>query len=125
MKTQFSFYTTGIEATKMAKKKISLKRKRSSSTTPRARIKDFAGIHPHYPEKNLKNPKFVGAALLECLQENDPEGVMEVLEIYLSVLNKSQLAREEGLHRQTLYSAFKRRNPTVRTLAKIVHAFSV
>lgn len=108
----------------MAKTKISNRRKKSIPTTSALKIEDFVGISPHNPDKNLKDPKFIGAALLECLRDNDPEGVMEVLEVYLNTLNKSKLSREEGIHRQTLYSAFKRRNPTVRTLAKIGHAFS-
>jgi DNA-binding phage protein len=109
----------------MARIRISPRRKKSTVTASSPKIEDFVGIRPHNPDKNLKDPKFVGAALLECLRDNDPEGVMEVLEVYLNTLNKSKLSREEGIHRQTLYSAFKRRNPTVRTLAKIVHAFSV
>jgi probable addiction module antidote protein len=108
----------------MAKTKISPTRKKSTPATSGPKIDDFVGIRPHDPDKNLKDPKFVGAALLQCLRDNDPEGVMEVLAVYLSTLNKSKLSREEGLHRQTLYSAFKRGNPTVRTLAKIVHALS-
>ena len=54
-------------------------------------------------------------AVFECLLNNDPEGAMEMIEIYLEALNKSKLRREVSLHKSTLYSALKYRNLTMKT----------
>ena len=56
--------------------------------------------------------------ILECLQNNDPDGVMEIIAIYLEALNKAKLRQEANLPRSTLYSTLKHRNPTIKTLAK-------
>lgn len=83
-------------------------------------LEDFEGVKEHNPLDYLTNPENIGKAILECLQNNDPEGVMEVIAIYLEAVNKTKLAESHELHRQTLYSALKHRNPTVKTLAKIM-----
>ena len=66
--------------------------------------------------------QLIAKAIWECLKENDPDGVIEILEAHLKVKNKSQLAKEHDLPRTTLYHAFKSKNPTLHTLAKLVHA---
>ena len=86
-------------------------------------LEDFEGIgKEHNPLDYLTNAENIGKAIVECLQNNDPEGVMEVIAIYLEAVNKTKLAESNELHRQTLYSALKHRNPTVKTLAKIMSA---
>ncbi len=88
-------------------------------------LEDFEGIgKEHIPSDYLTDSKNVGNAILECLKNNDPEGVMEVIAIYLEAINKTKLSQTNELHRQTLYSALKHRNPTVKTLAKIMYASS-
>lgn len=59
---------------------------------------------------------------MECLIANDADGVMEIIEGYLEALNKSQFLKDAGVPRSTAYQLFKRKNPTIRTLAKIVNA---
>ena len=60
--------------------------------------------------------------MLECLQNNDPEGAMEMIAIYLDALNKAKLRKQTHLAKSTMYSALKHRNPTIKTLAKIMYA---
>lgn len=87
------------------------------------RLEDFEGVgKEHNPSAYLTNAKNVGKAIVECLENNDPEGVMEVIAIYLEAVNKTKLSQTHELHRQTLYSALKHRNPTVKTLAKLMHS---
>jgi DNA-binding phage protein len=74
------------------------------------------------PMRDLLNEKLIAKAIWECLKQNDPDGVIEILEAHLSAKNKSALAREHDLPRTTVYHAFKSRNPTLHTLAKLVHA---
>lgn len=76
------------------------------------------------PQKVLLDEKLIAKAIWECLKENDPDGVIEILEAHLHAKNKSKIARENDLPRTTLYHAFKSKNPTLHTLAKLVHATS-
>lgn len=85
-------------------------------------LEDFEGVvAKHNPSEYLTNSENIGRAILECLENNDPEGVMEVVSIYLEAMNKTKVAEAAALHRQTIYAALKHRNPTVKTLAKIMH----
>lgn len=75
----------------------------------------------HDPAKSFKDRKRVGLALLECLEENDPESFVEILDAYLQV-NRTEIAERAHLARSTVQQAFsKHGNPTLRTMAKIVH----
>lgn len=76
------------------------------------------------PTKDLLNEQLIASAIWECLKDNDPDGVIEILESHLRAKNKSKLAREHALPRTTFYHAFKSKNPTLQTLAKLVHATS-
>jgi DNA-binding phage protein len=87
-------------------------------------LEDFEGIKEHNPSDYLTNPENLGKAIVECLENNDPEGVMEVIAIHLEAINKTKLSESNKLHRQTLYSALRHRNPTIKTLAKIMHEFA-
>jgi DNA-binding phage protein len=73
----------------------------------------------------FKNKKEVAQALLECLIDNDTETYMEILDAYLSV-NRTQIAQQTQLTRATVTQAFsKRGNPTLKTIAKIVHEAAI
>ncbi|MGH2639824.1 MAG: DNA-binding protein, partial [Rhabdochlamydiaceae bacterium] len=75
----------------------------------------------HDQEITLKDIEKVGAALLESLMENDTESFIEILDSYLHI-NRSSIAKKAKLSRSTIQHAFsKKGNPTLKTLAKIVH----
>jgi len=108
----------------MVKTKTSAKRGRSSRVRKKMKIDDLKGLSKADPLKYLTNEENVGRAILECLQNNDPEGVMEVVEIYLSALNKAKLLEAGEIPKSTLYHSLKNKNPTVKTLAKIVSSYT-
>lgn len=85
-------------------------------------LRDDANLKEYDPMKNLLNTKKMGAAIMECLIENDTEGVLEIIEGYLYAVNKTQFLKEADIPRSTAYNFFKRRNPTIKTLAKIMYA---
>lgn len=88
---------------------------------PILKLKKDAIIKIHRPEKTFKDLDKVGAALLECLIENDTEAFIEILDGYLQV-NKSRVAKKTNMSRSTIQQALSREgNPTLKTLAKIVH----
>ncbi|MFZ4100074.1 MAG: hypothetical protein ACOYKZ_07115 [Chlamydiia bacterium] len=47
---------------------------------------------------------------------------MEVLEAHIEAVNFLKLSKTGEIPRSTLYHALSGRNPTLKTLAKIVHA---
>lgn len=104
----------------MDKIKISAKPEKSSPKP--LKLKSMKGIRIHHPEKTLMDEKLVSEAILECLKENDTECLMEILEGYLNTLNRSKFSREGKVPRRTIYHTLKKRNPTIKTLAKIIHA---
>ena len=85
-------------------------------------IRKNTGVVRHHPTRALLDEKFIGRAIWECLKNNDPEGVIEIIQAHLEAANKMQLSREVDIPRSTLYHSFRSKNPTVRTLAKLVHA---
>jgi DNA-binding phage protein len=106
----------------MAKAKTSPKQKKSLKKMSSLRLKQGSGASLHNPLKSLLNEKLIAQAFWECLKSNDPEGAMEVLSAHLSALNKVHLAEEIDLPRSTVYYALKNKNPTLRTVAKLIHS---
>lgn len=74
------------------------------------------------PLQDLLDESLIANAIWECLKDNDPDGVIEIIEAHLNAKNKSKLADQFNLPRTTIYHAFKSKNPTLHTLAKLVHA---
>ncbi len=83
------------------------------------KIRKGKKVEEFNPDKYL-SPEFIGAAIMECLLNNDPQGVVQLLTIYLQEHNKVQFLKRAHVSRSTAYQAFRHKNPTIRTLAKIV-----
>lgn len=105
----------------MDKAKTFHKRKKSSTNTLKLRFKKGVKLAKHNPFKTLLNEKLIAQAFWECLKENDPEGAMEVLSVNFEALNKVHLSKEAEVPRSTLYHTMKRKNPTIKTVAKLIH----
>ena len=105
----------------MGKIKISKKRQRSLLRSAKLDLDKVPGLTRARPLKELVDPQKTALAILECLQNNDPEGAMEMIAIYLDALNKANLRKQTELPKSTMYSALKHRNPTIKTLAKIMY----
>ena len=86
------------------------------------KLHHFEGLKRVHPLKELADPEQTALAIFECLMNNDPDGVMEMIELYLSAVNKTNLMKETLLPKSTLYSTLKHRNPTIKTLAKLMSA---
>lgn len=88
---------------------------------PILNLKKNVKVKIHQPEKSFKNFNKVGAALLASLMENDTEAFIEILDGYLQI-NRAQVAKKAHIARSTVQQALsKNGNPTLKTLAKIVH----
>lgn len=114
-----------MEETKMGKIKT-LKKRRTSSFN---RLKKESSVKlkkqtkKFDPTPYLTND-FIGSAIMECLINNDPEGIVELLEIYLENQNKVKFLKDASVARSTVYQLLKHKNPTIKTLAKIVSTAS-
>jgi DNA-binding phage protein len=105
----------------MTKKKTSKEPKFSLNDMPIVKSKKNAPSVIHKSSRFFKSHSKVAAALLESLEQNDADAFLEILDAYLSV-NKAQIARDAKLSRTTVHKVFsKKGNPTIRTIAKIVH----
>jgi DNA-binding phage protein len=107
----------------MGKTKTLRRRKKSSKHTSKKthRLKKGVRLAVHDPLKTLTNQKFVAQAFWECLRDNDPEGAAEIIAMHVSALNKSHLAEDEGIPRSTIYHSLRNKNPTLKTIAKLIH----
>jgi len=105
----------------MVKKKTSKNPKKSMQNTPKVKLKNEHLLEEYSPTEEIIEGTLIGEAIWECLQNNDPEGVVEMIEIYLNAVNKVKAAKENKLPRSTMYHALKGKNPTIKTLAKMVH----
>lgn len=105
----------------MVKAKIYTRQKKSIKSTPKTRLRKDTGLIEYSPTQELLNEKLIAEAVWDCLKNNDPEGVVEVIEAHLDAINKVKATRKQHLPRSSLYNAFRRKNPTVRTLAKMVN----
>jgi DNA-binding phage protein len=85
------------------------------------RLRKDAKVKECNPTKELLDEGLISRAIWECLKDGDPDGVSEVLEIYFYAVNKTRIAKEASIARSTVYS-LKGGNPTIKTLAKLVHA---
>ena len=74
-----------------------------------------------HSSRAFKNKKDVALALFLCLERDDPESFIEILDAYLDV-NKVEIAKKTKLARSTVQGVFsKKGNPTLKTIAHVVH----
>lgn len=88
-------------------------------------INNRKNIVEWHPEDTFLDVQKIGAALLQCLVENDPETFIEIIDSYLRI-NRLHVAKNAKISRSTVQQALsKKGNPTLKTLAKIVHQSSL
>jgi len=86
------------------------------------RIKRNLDLIGYSPTEELLDETLIRNAIWECLKNNDSVGVMEVLDSYLEALSKDALCERMEIARSTLYHSLRVKNPTLKTLAKLVSA---
>ena len=84
------------------------------------KLREGARVRESNPTEEILNEDLISSAIWECLKEGDSEGVIEIFEIYFRAANKTRLSKDASVARSTMY--LKGGNPTVKTLAKLVHA---
>lgn len=105
----------------MTKKKTLKKPKFCLEDTPIIKSKKRVPALQHKPSKFFQSHEKVAEALLQSLEENDAGAFLEILDSYLRV-NRTKVAKATKMSRTTVQNALsKNGNPTIRTIAKIVH----
>src|SRR6185437_13303351 len=105
----------------MTKKKTLKKRKSCLDAMPIIKSKKTSALRDHDPSEFFRRHEKVAEALLKSLEENDASAFLEILNTYLYI-NRTKAARETQLSRATIQNALSSKgNPTIRTIAKIVH----
>lgn len=75
------------------------------------------------PKDRLSDPEFVAIAFFQALADNDTEAALDALDGYLLAVGKPELAKRADLPPSTIYHALsKGANPTLKTLARLIHA---
>lgn len=77
-------------------------------------------VKKHDPFKHLLDIDNLVRAIRECIEENDPEGLIEVIEIYLDALEKSKFLRKAKIPLVAALDTSKSSNPKINTLIKVV-----
>jgi probable addiction module antidote protein len=105
----------------MTKKETSKKQPFCLENMPILKNKKGARFSSHRPQNFFKSHTKVAEALLQSLEDNDAGAFLEILDAYLQV-NRTQISQETLLSRTTVQKALsKTGNPTIKTIAKIVH----
>ena len=94
--------------------------KSSKSTLKISKLRKGVKVRKHDPKKNLMDKSFILKVVVECLLNNDSEGAMDAVETHLKLLNKFKAVENMELSRATMNSAFKSKNPTIKTFAKLL-----
>lgn len=112
----------------MGKTKTSVRQRRSSTNTFLSRSKNIArlkkgtGVRESNPTEELANEELISRAVWECLREEDSQGVVEVITAYVRAINKLETVNKSSTTRSAGSHTFKSKNPTIKTLAKLVHS---
>jgi len=105
----------------MTKKKTLKKQKLCFNDMPIIKSGKNSNLRDHDPSEFFKQHDKVAEALLMSLEENDVSAFLEILNTYL-LINRTKTAKETNLSRTTVQNALSGKgNPTIRTIAKIIH----
>ena len=78
-------------------------------------------LERHHPAECFKDVSRVQAALLEALLDGDSETFKEILSAFISVQNKSAVAKKVDVTKSTMFRMLKPgSNPTLNNIAKVM-----
>jgi DNA-binding phage protein len=106
----------------MARAKTSQKQRKSAKTTRKWDRAKLSACREWSPTNEILEPDNLAKAVAECLLNNDPDGIVEIIQIYLETVNVVKFAKTAHISKSTLYHSLKEKNPTIKTLAKLIHA---
>ncbi len=107
----------------MTKKKISKGRGECFEDIPIVTPSKEIKVKRFDPESKLRDRDFIAKALFEALSDGDEEAALEIIIAYVKAVKKTEIAKHEHMATSTVYHALSPKgNPTLRTVAKVLHA---
>lgn len=107
----------------MARTATSKKRDFSFESMPKVKLKSKRGARRYEPAKSFRDPARVRTALIEALEQGDPDAFKEILSAFLEVTNKDEFAKKAHISRRTLFRMLTPSgNPTLDNIARVVSA---
>lgn len=107
----------------MTKRKISKKPEECFEDIPIVVPAKDVKVKRFDPESKLRDKNFVASALFEALSDGDEEAALEIIIAYVKAMKKTEIAKHEEMAASTVYHALSPKgNPTLRTIAKVLHA---
>lgn len=111
----------------MGKTKISAKQKAYSASiaqsrvNPKLKLRKDTGVRRWDPTKEILKGDTIAKAVWECLLNGDSEGAIEMILIYLDVVNQARMLKKSPSSRPVAFHGLRSKNPTIKTLAKLIH----
>jgi hypothetical protein len=87
----------------------------------RLKLKKGVPVATQSATERLLDENFIAQAIWDCLKNNDPEGVMEIIQTHLEIVNKVKASQKSDSSPTPFSNALKGKNPTIKTLAKLVN----
>jgi hypothetical protein len=107
----------------MVKTKTSLKPRKSSKNISQNKPKKLKPI-PYSPTKEILEGSLIGDAILECLKNNDPEGVVEMLSIYFNTVKRVTSAKKPATSPARIHQVLKKEGVVIKALAQLISTTS-
>lgn len=83
-------------------------------------------LRPHDPTRYLETDQDIAEFLDAVLENDDPAVIADTIGIVARARGMTQLARDTGLSRESLYRALNREgNPEFATIVKVLRTFGV
>lgn len=90
----------------MAKKKILIKRKFTSDKFPIVQLKNEKEFIEHDPLESLIDEGKLVEIIQECTHQNDPEGVLDAIQIYLNACARANKKPKKTYEQLLEHSSF-------------------
>ena len=107
----------------MVKKKILKKQTISLKNIPKLKLKKNVHLEKYDPMEVLLDEDFIKKAMIECLENNDLAGAVEVMSYHLSALQEGKNIKKLKTSKYTLFQDLKTKHSAAEAFAKMVDAF--
>ncbi len=92
---------------------------------PEITLKKGVRLSRKDPKRTFRDSTLIFEALLQALSDGDVDAFKEILAAFLSVANKEQFAAKAQIPKRTLFRMISPSgNPTLETVARVMHALS-
>ncbi len=114
-----------MDKTKTSKKRAASSKDSSRKTAKLPMLSPKAITFDYSPSSELKDRKFIAAAITDALMDGDADAVREILTTHLELVHKDRFYKVAGVSRRALFKLMESgANPTLESLAKVCKALT-